>query len=428
LIDASRPSQADASTITPDERTLQHVENLRERLSAMKRTDIESFDNVAQKQIQRADTADLHNAAMIALQGGGDDGFLNFSGWLILQGKSVFEEVVTNPDNLADHFSFTSSMESEEFLTVGVETYRKNAGTKLLGLSERSSSVGQHKQYDESKLGKKFPKLLARVNKGQQQPNHAGKTAPRNAAEWDATDKFLILWHFIVAKEKENIEFLRKRRLLACGCCRKIWPLLTDPRSQKAVEVSELYADGFTDKKELESAGRSAALASEDYRESGSSDDSEEEMDDSYYYCLDASWHAAYRDDERPPASHPNSWVSGTALSAGRALGQSNNAMVDVLKDVFGNPFAESRVDTEWLKSNNGKFMPLAKAIYERREFDRLPEFADILEANGFADRRLLSHLRSKGFHVRGCWALDLFLGEVRLGPKSIPPRKKKPT
>jgi hypothetical protein len=52
----------------------------------------------------------------------------------------------------------------------------------------------------------------------------------------------------------------------------------------------------------------------------------------------------------------------------------------------------------------------LADAIYAGRAFDRLPILADALEDAGCDDRRILDHCRRDGWHVRGCWALDLGL------------------
>src|SRR5437763_1554796 len=35
----------------------------------------------------------------------------------------------------------------------------------------------------------------------------------------------------------------RKFLLFACGCCRRIWPLITDVRSRKAVEMMERHVE-----------------------------------------------------------------------------------------------------------------------------------------------------------------------------------------
>src|SRR4051794_21902651 len=53
----------------------------------------------------------------------------------------------------------------------------------------------------------------------------------------------------------------RKARLFACSCCRRIWHLLTDVRSRRAVEVAEAYAEGKAGRAELSDASRQAEVA-----------------------------------------------------------------------------------------------------------------------------------------------------------------------
>ena len=54
----------------------------------------------------------------------------------------------------------------------------------------------------------------------------------------------------------------------------------------------------------------------------------------------------------------------------------------------------------------------MAQSIYDARAFDRLPLLADALEDAGCADADILSHCRTPGEHVRGCWVVDLLLGK----------------
>jgi hypothetical protein len=65
--------------------------------------------------------------------------------------------------------------------------------------------------------------------------------------------------------------------------------------------------------------------------------------------------------------------------------------------------------DPRWRTSDT---LGLARGIYEERAFDRMPLLADALMDAGCDDEQVLSHCRSEGPHVRGCWVVDLVLGK----------------
>jgi len=65
-----------------------------------------------------------------------------------------------------------------------------------------------------------------------------------------------------------------------------------------------------------------------------------------------------------------------------------------------------------WKQTNNFIAPQIAQAIYDERDFDRLPILADALEDAGCDNTDLLNHCRQPGDHVRGCWAVDLVLGK----------------
>jgi hypothetical protein len=85
------------------------------------------------------------------------------------------------------------------------------------------------------------------------------------------------------------------------------------------------------------------------------------------------------------------------------------SALCGLLRDIFSNTFHPVTVTRNWLAPI---VKQLATAIYEDRDFDRLPILADALEDAGCNQPDILSHLRSGGDHCRGCWALDLVLAK----------------
>ena len=103
--------------------------------------------------------------------------------------------------------------------------------------------------------------------------------------------------------------------------------------------------------------------------------------------------------------------------TAAWAAGQQSQA--DLLREVFGNPFRPVSLDPAWLAWNDGAAAGLAQTVYDDRDLPsghldaaRLAVLADMLEEAGATDTQLLSHLRSLGPHVRGCFAVDAVLGK----------------
>jgi hypothetical protein len=84
-------------------------------------------------------------------------------------------------------------------------------------------------------------------------------------------------------------------------------------------------------------------------------------------------------------------------------------ALCGLIRDIFGNPFRPIRLAPGWRTAD---VLALARGVYDDRAFDRLPILADALVDAGCDDETVLAHCRSDGPHVRGCWVVDLVLGE----------------
>ena len=72
----------------------------------------------------------LSIAASIMSGDNSDDGFDYFKGWLIAQGKTVYQNALTNPDSLADIVCKTSDcvFEMEEIYEIAYSCYFKQKG------------------------------------------------------------------------------------------------------------------------------------------------------------------------------------------------------------------------------------------------------------------------------------------------------------
>jgi len=70
------------------------------------------------------------------------------------------------------------------------------------------------------------------------------------------------------------------------------------------------------------------------------------------------------------------------------------------------------RIEPPWLSWHDGLLVSMARQMYDSRDFSDIPVLADALEEAGCANQDILSHCRSGGEHVRGCWLLDLLMGK----------------
>ena len=102
--------------------------------------------------------------------------------------------------------------------------------------------------------------------------------------------------------------------------------------------------------------------------------------------------------------------VMGAIVEGSRKKRVEVAAQLDLLRDVFGNPFRQVGFNPTW---RTEAVVRLASGMYESRDFVPTPVLADALEDAGCTDPDILAHCRGSGPHARGCWVVDLVLEKV---------------
>ncbi len=206
----------------------------------------------------------------------------------------------------------------------------------------------------------------------------------------------------------------RKRRLFAVACCRRVWTLLTEQRSRRAVEVMERFADGQATPEVVRLAAIGAESVAEDAATASDTADRQAHAS-AAFAALSATLAAVEQAADYAAANAASTaYHAATAENAGSAAGARTAerlAQARLVAELFGNPFRPVVIEAGWLAWEDHTIRRLAQSTYDERAFDRLPILADALEDAGCAERSILDHLRGPGPHVRGCWPLDLLLG-----------------
>ena len=225
----------------------------------------------------------------------------------------------------------------------------------------------------------------------------------------------------------------RKKRLFASACVRRIRSMLTDERLRKGVELAERFADGKIDGRRLRSARHIVrALRRERQEAENRRPTWKARAARSAAQAVEALLAAKDPLLEMPRdiRDHPDVVsATRTARASVRAIAAQIEEhlevppvaqppgrletldAVDLLREIFGNPFRPIVIDPAWLIWKKNRVARMARAIYDQRRFRKLPILADTLEAAGCTDAGLLTHCRARREHVRGCWVVDALLG-----------------
>jgi hypothetical protein len=245
-------------------------------------------------------------------------------------------------------------------------------------------------------------------------------------AEWLDGEKIGNLVAYV-----ENRGTERKLRLFARACCHRIEHLLVDQRSKAGFAALEKYAEGGCSRADLEYHYSQAKEAVTNIE--APLYDNEGTLHTNAQSCAACALLCAVNPNIVP--THHQAWsesaISSVAFyaqwaNAANHIGPTETRSADVeaaekaealaqcqlVRDIFGNPFHLTTVDSAWLTWHDNTVPKLAQTIYDDRAFDRLPILADALEEAGCDNPEILAHCRKPGEHVRGCWAVDLILGK----------------
>jgi hypothetical protein len=111
----------------------------------------------------KAYTWDLWAAAYIMDGGCSDDGFMDFRGWLIAQGKEVFMNALKDPETLIaiDHDMDEDDWEGIAY--VAMDAYEQMTGQEMpISEDETEGEDVAGTEWEEEDLPAKFPKLWAK--------------------------------------------------------------------------------------------------------------------------------------------------------------------------------------------------------------------------------------------------------------------------
>jgi hypothetical protein len=206
-------------------------------------------------------------------------------------------------------------------------------------------------------------------------------------AEWLASADPEAMLRFLADRVS-----LRKQRLFALACARRVAPLWDDARGWLALELAERFADDQVAEEEVTVAVNAVFAAMSDLHVGRA------------IWAAEAIADACLADELAPGLVARD---AGQAVFLGKGGGvpwtQERVAQARVLRDVAGNPFVPLAP-----RRFPEVVLALARACYDG-DHAVFPILADALDEAGEA--HAAAHCRESG-HVKGCHVLDWLLGK----------------
>jgi hypothetical protein len=147
----------------------QTAERVLELLLKSSADEIEAFERGRARLMERSYTWELWGAAYLINGGCSDDGFDYFRGWLLTQGREVFEAALANPDSLAE-FVDEDEVECEAILYAAYRAYEELVGSEIPRIEMYYGDLGEGWDFENrEEMQRRYPKLWAKFGYGDEE-------------------------------------------------------------------------------------------------------------------------------------------------------------------------------------------------------------------------------------------------------------------
>jgi hypothetical protein len=244
-------------------------------------------------------------------------------------------------------------------------------------------------------------------------------------AEWVTSTDPAPMLQFLRGRASD-----RKLRLFAVACCRRVWHLIIDERSRRAIEAAEDGVDEDARLVRTTGAREEASMAVGEIarRVAGARTPAERVRVHMQTKAAGAAlavlnqssvWGIATGADlaalrAARAAAVATKYAARVSGRAGRPTAKTERAkQCGLLRDIFGLlPFRPVTVHPDVLACNDQLVVRLAQSIYDERRWAELGILHDALLDAGCGEQEVLDHCKGPGPHSRGCWILDVLLNK----------------